>query len=201
LFFGKKMTASDKQEDWPDSHLAEEKLESKLMHKGLFFDVYQDKVRLPDGAVSRREYIRHPGAAVILPVLDDGRLLLERQFRYSLNRVFLEFPAGKLDAGEEPLACAQRELMEETGYTASDWRFVCTVHNAVGYSDEALYFYLAKGLKRGARQPDAEEFIETFSVTLPQLLEWVKTGHITDVKTIIGTFWLEKIISGQDGYA
>ena len=193
------MTASDKQEDGSDSHLTEEQLESKLMHKGLFFDVYQDKVRLPDGTVSRREYIRHPGAAVVLPMLDDGRLLLERQFRYSLGRVFLEFPAGKLDAGEGPLACAQRELMEETGYMASDWRFICTIHNALGYSDEALYLYLAKGLTQGECRPDAEEFIETFPVTLSQLLEWVKTGHITDVKTIIGAFWLEKMVSEWEG--
>ena len=191
------MTFSDHPLKQPVSKLEEEGLESQIMHKGLFFDVYRDRVRLPDNETSLREYIRHPGAVVVLPMLDDGRLLLERQFRYPLNRVFLEFPAGKIDAGEEPFACAQRELMEETGYTASDWQFVCTVHNAIGYSDEALYIYLAKGLTAGEERPDAEEFIETFSVPLSQLLQWVKDGSITDAKTIIGTFWLEKINSGE----
>ncbi len=191
------MTFSDAKAAPEGSNLDEEKLESQIIHQGLFFDVYRDKVRLPDNETSLREYIRHPGAVVVLPMLDDGRLLLERQFRYPLDRVFLEFPAGKIDRGETPLTCAKRELMEETGYTASGWQFVCTVHNAIGYSDEVLYIYLAKRLQPGKDSPDAEEFIETFSVTLPQLLEWVKAGQVTDAKTIIGAFWLEKIQAGQ----
>lgn len=191
------MISSDTTAVLPEGNLDEKKLESQVMHQGLFFDVYRDKVRLPDGETSLREYIRHPGAVVILPMLDDGRFILERQFRYPLNQVFLEFPAGKIDAGEAPLASAERELMEETGYSASDWQHVCTVHNAIGYSDEALYIYLAKGLTPGKERPDAEEFIETFTATLPQLLAWVKEGRITDAKTIIGTFWLEKILAGE----
>lgn len=191
------MTASNKQDDLPDAGLVEKRLDSELMHKGLFFDVYRDKVRLPNNEASLREYIRHPGAVVILPMLDDGRFLLERQFRYPLDQVFLEFPAGKIDPGEKPLVCAQRELMEETGYVASDWQFVCTVHNAIGYSDEALYIYAAKGLKSGEKHLDEEEFIEIFPVALPELLEWIKEGKITDAKTIIGAFWLEKMHAGQ----
>lgn len=191
------MISSDAEAALPKGNLDEKKLESQVMHKGLFFDVYRDKVLLPDGKTSLREYIRHPGAVVILPMMDDGRFILERQFRYPLNQVFLEFPAGKIDAGEVPFTSAQRELMEETGYTASDWQFVCTVHNAIGYSDEALYIYLAKGLKPGKGRPDAEEFIETFSATLPQLLALVKEERITDAKTIIGIFWLEKIQAGE----
>lgn len=187
------MPLSDQEAGSLNVNLTEEKLDSTTVHQGLFFNVYRDTVLLPDKKTSLREYIRHPGAVVILPVLDNGKLLLEQQFRYPLNQVFLEFPAGKIDKGETPLSCAKRELMEETGYTASNWQFVCTVHNAVGYSDEALYIYLAKGLKSGEKHPDAEEFIETFSVSLQQLLEWVKSGKITDAKTIIGTFWLEKI--------
>jgi len=191
------MISSDNEAAFPEGDLDETMLESRIMHKGLFFDVYRDKVRLPDNETSQREYIRHPGAVVILPMLDDGRYLLERQFRYPLNRVFLEFPAGKIDAGEEPFETAKRELMEETGYTASDWQYVCTVHNAIGYSDEALTIYLARGLKPGKERPDEEEFIETFSATLSQLLSWVKDGQITDAKTIIGTFWLEKLHFAQ----
>lgn len=177
--------------------LEEKQLESRVVHQGSFFDVHRDKVLLPDGAASWREYIRHPGAVVVLPVLDDGRLLMERQFRYPLNRVFWEFPAGKIDKGEAPLESAKRELMEETGYTASSWRFVCSVHNAIGYSDEVLHLYLAEGLQPGPKRPDEEEFIETFSATLPQLLEWVREGRITDAKTMIGIFWMDKIRRGE----
>lgn len=191
------MISSDNEDTLPGGNLDETGLESRVMHKGLFFDVYRDKVRLPDNEISQREYIRHPGAVVILPMLDDGRYLMERQFRYPLNRVFLEFPAGKIDAGEDPFDTAKRELMEETGYTARDWQYLCTVHNAIGYSDEALTIYLARGLEPGKDRPDEEEFIETFPATLPQLLSWVKDGQITDAKTIIGTFWLEKIHSVQ----
>jgi len=187
------MRSSDTKTFSLKTDLTEKQLESQTLHEGLFFNVYRDKVLLPNKETSLREYIHHPGAVVILPILDDGKLLLEQQFRYPLKQVFLEFPAGKIDKGELPLVTAKRELMEETGYIASEWQFVCTVHNAVGYSDEALYIFLAKGLELGKKQPDAEEFIETFSVSLPQLLEWVKNGHITDAKTIIGAFWLEKI--------
>lgn len=177
--------------------LEEKQLESRVVHQGLFFDVYRDKVLLPNEAVSWREYIRHPGAVVILPVLDNGRLLLERQFRYPLSRVFPEFPAGKIDKGEEPLSSAKRELMEETGYTASSWRFMGAIHNAIGYSDEVLYLYLAQGLQPGKRHLDEEEFIETFSADLSELLAWVREGKITDAKTVIGIFWMDKVRNGE----
>lgn len=177
--------------------LEEKQLESQVVHQGLFFDVCRDKVLLPDQTTSWREYIRHPGAVVVLPVLDDGRLILERQFRYPLKRVFWEFPAGKIDKGEAPLESAKRELMEETGYTASNWRFVGSIHNAIGYSDEVLYLYLAQGLQPGKQHTDEEEFIENFSATLPELLLWVREGKITDAKTTIGIFWMEKIMNGE----
>ena len=178
----------------PDAHLIEEKLTGRLVHKGIFFDVFQDKVRLPDGRESMREYIRHPGASVILPLLDDGKVLLVRQYRYTIGKVVLEFPAGKLDLHEDPLVCAQRELTEETGYTASDWQHVCTVHNALGYSDEALYFFLARGLKEALPHPDAEEFVEPFTASLADLYSWVEMGQVTDVKTVVGTFWLKNAL-------
>jgi ADP-ribose pyrophosphatase len=176
--------------------LTEKKLDGKVVYDGHFLKVQRDNIALPDGKVTAREYILHPGAVVILPLLEDGTVLLERQFRYPLGRVFIEFPAGKIDPGEDPLACAKRELLEETGYTASDWQFVCTIHNAIAYSDEHLELYVARGLVPGQSQLDDGEFLETFSATVPQMLEWVKTGAITDVKTIIGTFWLDKIASG-----
>jgi ADP-ribose pyrophosphatase len=180
-----------------DTHLKEIRLSGELAYDGAFRKVSRDRIELPDGSVSQREYIRHPGAVVILPLLDDGRVLLERQFRYPNDRVFIEFPAGKIDPGEDHLACAQRELVEETGYTASDWRFVCTIHNAIAYSDEHLELFLARGLTPGEARLDAGEFLETFTATVPELLAMVQRGEVTDVKTIIGAFWLEKIISGS----
>lgn len=176
--------------------LDETRLDGELAYDGSFLKVARDRVRLPDGAVTHREYILHPGAVVILPLFDDGRVLLERQFRYPLGKVFIEFPAGKIDPGEDPLACAQRELQEETGYTAADWHFVTTIHNAIAYSDEHLDLYLARGLVAGERRLDEGEFLEIFSATVPELLEMVQCGEITDVKTIIGAFWLDKIQSG-----
>ena len=123
--------------------------------------------------------------------------MLERQFRYPINQAVLEFPAGKIDPGETTLACAQRELQEETGYTAKRWEFVCRVHNALGYSDEFLEIYLARGLTAGPSRLDEEEFIETFRTSVGNLLHWVREGQVTDVKTVIGAFWLEKIFAGK----
>jgi ADP-ribose pyrophosphatase len=145
-----------------DPQLAEIRVDGAIVHSGHFLTVQCDNVALPDGKITQREYIRHPGAVVILPLFDDGSVLLERQFRYPLNRVFIEFPAGKIDAGEDPLDCAKRELQEETGYTASHWQFVCTIHNAIAYSDEHLDFYVARGLVAGPQQLDVGEFLETF---------------------------------------
>jgi ADP-ribose pyrophosphatase len=180
-----------------DLHLKEVQVDSEVAYDGHFLKVQRDTVRLPDGKHSKREYIRHPGAVVVLPLLDDGSVLLERQFRYPLHDVFIEFPAGKIDPGEDPLACAKRELEEETGYAATDWRFVCTIHNAIAYSDEHLDIYLARGLTAGERRLDDGEFLETFTATVPEMLTWVREGKITDVKTVIGTFWLERIVNGQ----
>ena len=179
-----------------DSHLRETRIDGETAYDGPFLKVARDRIRLPDGAVTEREYIRHPGAVVILPLLDNGNVLLERQFRYPLGRVFIEFPAGKIDPGEHPLACARRELQEETGYTASDWQFVCTIHNAIAYSDEHLELFLARGLKSGLAKLDDGEFLETFSVSVSEMLAMVRRGEITDVKTVIGAFWLEKILAG-----
>jgi len=180
-----------------DLHLKEHKLSGDITYDGDFLTVQRDSVCLPDGKTSTREYIRHPGAVVILPVFDDGSVLLERQFRYPLQQVFIEFPAGKIDPGEDPLKCAQRELLEETGYTASSWQFMCTIHNAIAYSDEHLDIFIAKGLTAGERKLDEGEFLETFIASVPEILLWVRERKITDVKTVIGAFWLEKILATQ----
>ncbi len=180
-----------------DAHLTETRLGGALAYDGDFLKVQCDSVRLPDGKMATREYIRHPGAVVIIPLFEDGTVLLERQFRYPLGQVFIEFPAGKIDPGEDPLRCAQRELQEETGYSAHAWQAICTIHNAIAYSNEHLELFVARQLIAGQSRLDDGEFLETFHAPVADLLDWVRQGKITDVKTVIGAFWLEKIVSGQ----
>lgn len=177
--------------------LAEETLESRLVYTGQFLRVYEDTVRCPDGHVAPREYLRHPGAVMVVPVLDDGRLVLERQYRYPLRSTFIEFPAGKIDPGEDILACAQRELREETGYTAREWTYLGGFHNAIGYCDEKIEIYLARGLAFDATVDNDGEVVEVFTATLDELLGWIAAGRVTDVKTIIGAYWLQQHLAGN----
>ena len=179
-----------------NKNLYENKLSSTKVYSGKLLQVHRDEVRLPDGNTGVREYIRHPGAVVILPLTASGELILERQHRYPLGRDFIEVPAGKIDPGEQPFACAQRELLEETGYQARSWSYVTTVYPCIGFADERLVYYLAQELEFKGQRRDEDEFLEVFSLPLTQALAMVKTGEICETKTIIGLFWLEKIVSG-----
>ena len=167
------------------THLHEESLDSEQVFKGVLLDVRRDRVRLPNGGDSVREYIVHPGAVVVIPVLDDGRLLFENQYRYPLHRDFLELPAGKIDAGEEILVTAKRELLEETGYEAGEWRYLGVMHPCIGYSDERIEIFLAKGLRKVAEPSlDHNEFLDVLTLSLGEAIAAVRDGRITDAKTI-----------------
>jgi len=180
-----------------DEHLREELVSSQQVYRGHFLDVRRDEIRLPDGRLAAREYIVHPGAVMIVPLLDDGRVVVERQFRYPLGRVMLEFPAGKLDAGEPPLHCAMRELVEETGYRAREWARAGILHNAIAYSNEGIEVWFARGLELGARQLDDGEFLDVSAATVAELEDSAHRGELTDAKTLIGLLWLQNWQSGR----
>jgi ADP-ribose pyrophosphatase len=173
----------------------ERKLRSRQVYRGRLLQVNEDAVRLPDGTEATREYIVHPGAAIILPMFDDGTVLLERQFRYPVGGHCYELPAGKLEAGEPALETAKRELLEETGYVAAQWRELGQMYPCVGYSNERIDFFLARGLEFRGAQLDEGEFLETVRMPLAEGLAWVRGGRITDVKTMLGLLWAEKIVT------
>jgi ADP-ribose pyrophosphatase len=171
--------------------LSEQTLDGEEVFSGRLLKVHRDRVRLPDGSETVREYIRHPGAVAIVALFDDGRVLLERQHRYALRRDFIEIPAGKLDPGEAHLDTAKRELLEETGYVAAEWRRLGIIHNAIGYSDEGIELWLARKLELRERKLDQGEFLETLVVPFDEALAMVRDGRITDAKTVAGLLWLK----------
>ena len=179
-----------------DSHLVEVKLHSEQVLKGDFLDVRRDIARLPDGSEASREYVIHPGAVMIVAQLNDGQLVLERQFRYPVQAVMIEFPAGKLDAGEASLACAQRELLEETGYSAREWAKAGVLHPVISYSTEFIDIWFARGLTLSERKLDAGEFLDVFTASQAALLDMSRSGQITDAKTLTGILWLQNVMAG-----
>jgi ADP-ribose pyrophosphatase len=172
--------------------LTEHFIAGERVYDGVLLKVQRDVVRLPDGSEGTREYIRHPGAVAIVPVFDDRRVLLERQFRYPHRRVFIELPAGKLEPGEPHLDTAKRELLEETGYSAAEWTRLGVIHTAIAYTDEAIELFLAKKLKNeGKPRLDAGEFVETIDVPFEEAIEMVRDGRITDAKSVAGLLWMK----------
>ena len=179
-----------------DQHLIEHQVASEEILKGRFLHAFRDTVRLPDGREATREFIKHPGAVMVVPMLDDGRVVLERQYRYPLQQVMVEFPAGKLDAGEATFDCARRELLEETGYTAREWSRAGVLHPVLAYSNEFIEIWFARGLTQGERQLDAGEFLDVISATPEELMAWCRDGTVTDSKTLSGMLWLQNFLSG-----
>lgn len=180
--------------------LTEKKLDSTELFQGKLLHAFRDTVELQNGALATREYVVHPGAVMVVPLMVDSSgdlsLVMERQFRYPVNRVMIEFPAGKLDPGERSWHCARRELREETGYSASFWAFAGTLHPVISYSTEFIDIWFAKGLTLGEQALDDGEFLDVFTASPAQLLEWCRTGAVTDAKTMIAALWLQNVLSG-----
>ncbi|MDE2606560.1 MAG: NUDIX hydrolase [Burkholderiales bacterium] len=179
-----------------DRHLTEQTTAREELLRGHFLHVVRDTVRLPDGGSASREYVLHPGAVAVVPLLDDGRIVLERQYRHPMRQVMIELPAGKMDEGEGALACGRRELLEETGYVAREWAYAFTLYPTVAYSDEAIQVWFARGLEHRGAQLDHGEFLEVFTATPAEFLNWCRTGRITDSKTLAAALWIQNVLAG-----
>ena len=179
------------------SHLRETTLDSEQVWKGRLLDVRRDRVSLPDGSTGHREYIVHPGAVMVVAMFDDGRLIVERQWRHPIGKALLEFPAGKLEAGEPVIACAVRELYEETGYRAAEWARAGITHNAIAYATEGIEIWFARGLVAGERRLDHGEFLDVLEATSDELEAAAGRGELTDAKTLVGLLWLRQWREGR----
>jgi len=179
-----------------DTRLTETLVNSETLLQGSFLHVRRDTVRQPDGRLAQREYVVHPGAVVVIPLADDDRVVVERQYRHPVGRVMLEFPAGKLDPGEDPLRCGQRELLEETGYRAAQWARAGALHLAIAYSTEVIHIYFARGLRGGERKLDDGEFLDVHLMPVDELLGACRNGDVTDAKTLSCCLWLQNVRDG-----
>jgi ADP-ribose pyrophosphatase len=186
----------DAQPAFNDDHLREDTIASTQVYQGHFIDLRCDRVRLPSGKEAAREYVVHPGAVMVVALLPDGKLVMERQYRYPVRLTMIEFPAGKLDAGEGGLACAQRELLEETGYRAKRWAKAGIMHPVIGYATEIIEIWFADDLTLGERHLDDGEFLDVFTATAEELDQWMQRGLLTDAKTIVGMMWLKQWRAG-----
>jgi ADP-ribose pyrophosphatase len=177
------------------TNLKEHCISSETIADGGMLIVKRDQVRLPNGHKSQREYVLHPGAVVVVPLLPNGKVILERQFRYPLHQTFIELPAGKIDPGEDTLFTGQRELLEETGYRATNWVKLGLQHPCIGYSNEVIHIYLASGLSAGEHRRDVDEALEVFELDFEDCMSMVQRGEITDGKTIVALFFAEKYLA------
>ena len=177
--------------------LTETCISSEPIFQGDFLYLQRDQVRLPDDSLATREFVVHPGAVMVIAQLEDGRVVMERQYRHPVKKVMVEFPAGKLDAGESGLACAQRELLEETGFTAKEWACASVLHPVISYSTEFIEVWFARGLTAGPQKLDVGEFLDVFTSDVNELLNWCAQGLVTDAKTVSGLLWLQNVMSGR----
>ncbi len=178
--------------------LGETQIDSSMVFDGQILHVYNDSVKLPNDNTASREVIRHIGAVCVVPVLDNGYVIVERQYRYPIDQVITEIPAGKLDsADEDRLAAAKRELQEETGYTATKWTDMGLYYPAAAYSDEKITMYLAEGLSLGERHLDDDEFLNVVAIPLKDLVDDIISGKITDGKTQVAILKADRILSSR----
>jgi ADP-ribose pyrophosphatase len=180
-----------------DRHLSETAVSREEILHGRFLHAVRETVALPDGSHAIREFILHPGAVMVIPLLDDGRVVLERQYRHPIGHVMVEFPAGKLDPGEDRLDCARRELREETGYSAREWAHAGVLHPVISYSTEFIDIWFARGLTAGERRLDEGEFLDVITATPQELLALCRDGGVTDAKTLTGALWLQNVLAGK----
>ena len=177
--------------------LRETQIASEQIVDGLLMKAWRDEVRLPNGKTAMREYIRHPGAAIMVPLFTNGDTLLVKQYRYPVGKVFIELPAGKLDGGEPLEEAAQRELAEEAGFTSGKLKLISEFYPCIGYSNEKMWLFLAEDLKEADAVTDHDEFLELMRVPFKEAVAMVKRGEIDDMKTIAAILLTESYLAGR----